>query len=89
MASHGMVNRELFSTTAMLRDIGKGPVVSQAQSITKLLCLDGSHDLQWEGQITKRTNLFHKPDQSSVAVMEVIACICLLLFVEVTYDFLN
>ena len=54
-----------------------------------LPCLDGSHDLQWEGQITKRTNLFHKPDQSSVATMEVVACICLLLFVVVTCDFLS
>eukprot|EP00731_Ephydatia_muelleri_P022860 Em0015g443a len=52
MASHGMVNRELFSTNAMLRNI------------------DGSHDLQWEGQIAKRTNLFHKPNQSSVATTE-------------------
>ena len=54
-----------------------------------LLCLDGSHDLQWEGQITKRTNLFRMPDQSSVAMTEVVACICLLLFVVVTYDFLT
>ena len=38
-----------------------------------LLCLDGSHDLQWEGQIAKRTNLFHKPNQSSVATTEVVS----------------
>ena len=25
-----------------------------------LLCLDGSHDLQWEGQIAKRMNLLIK-----------------------------
>ena len=54
-----------------------------------LFCLDGSHDLQWEGQIAKRTNLFHEPDQSSIATREVVACICLLLFVLVTCDFLS
>ena len=55
--------------------------ISDTKHHETLLCLDGSHDLQWEGQITKRMNLFHKPDQSSVATTEVVACICLLLFV--------
>ena len=53
-----------------------------------LHCLDRSHDLQWEGQITKRTNLFRRPDQSSVATTEVVACICLVFFV-VTNDLLS
>ena len=36
-----------------------------------------------------RTDLFHKPDQSSIAMTEIVARICLLLLVLVTYDFLN
>lgn len=85
-----MVNGKLFSTIAVLRDIGKCPVVSGTKHHETLLYLDGNHVLLWEGQKARRMNLFHKTDQNVVAIKEEVACVLFLLSVlVVTFDFMS